>query len=166
MSRPGLALVLSGVQLPAGSRSRGRSDKLRPFFTPMLRISRGDYEAMLGQLLAARPLEGCGLLAGSAGRVRRVYPVANRLASPVAYELAPAQLVAAMFDLEDRGWELLAIYHSHPAGPETPSPADVAQAAYPEALLVVVSLADPGRPVARAFRVGDRQAEEVALRIE
>jgi proteasome lid subunit RPN8/RPN11 len=34
--------------------------------------------------------------------------------------------------LDDRNWDLLAIYHSHPEGPETPSSTDISEAAYPD----------------------------------
>ena len=120
---------------------------------------------MLAQLQAVYPLEGCGLLAGRAGRVERVYPVDNALHSPFEYEMDPRQQLQAMLDLEDAGWELLAIYHSHPHGPPDPSATDVARAYYPEALHVIVSLANHERPSVRAFSISGGQVEEVLLEI-
>lgn len=128
-------------------------------------IKRSDYVAMLDHLRATYPLEACGLLAGRAGRVERLYPVDNALRSPHAYEMEPRQQLQAMLDLEDAGWELLAIYHSHPHGPPEPSATDVARAYYPEALHVIVSLADRRRPAVRAFAIGGGQVEEVLLEI-
>ncbi|UCG26261.1 MAG: M67 family metallopeptidase [Chloroflexota bacterium] len=123
------------------------------------------YEAMLQQLCRAYPLEGCGLLAGQADRVRRVYPVSNIRKSPAAYEMDPAEQLAAMIDMEERDWELLAIYHSHPHGPQVPSSADVSQAYYPEAAYVIVSLADRRRPRARAFTIISEQIGEIPFKI-
>lgn len=130
-----------------------------------LSIRRSDYRAMLSQLQAVYPLEGCGLLAGRAGRVARLYPVDNALRSSTEYEMDPHQQLRAMLDLEEAGWELLAIYHSHPHGPPDPSATDVARAYYPEALQVIVSLADRERPSVRAFSVTGGQVEEVLLEI-
>lgn len=130
-----------------------------------LTIKRVDYLAMLAHLQAVYPLEGCGLLAGRAGRVQRVYPVDNALRSPTEYEMDPHQQLKAMLDLEDAGLELLAIYHSHPQGPQEPSPTDVARAYYPEAAQIIVSLADPQRPSARAFSIAGGQVEELLLEI-
>lgn len=131
----------------------------------MLTMTRRDYRTMLAHLQAVYPLEGCGLLAGRAGRVERLYSVDNALRSPTEYEMDPRQQLQAMLELEDAGWELLAIYHSHPHGPAEPSATDVARAYYPEALHVIVSLANRERPSVRAFSIAGGQVEEVLLEI-
>ena len=126
-------------------------------------IGREDYERMVAHVQAEYPLEACGLLAGIEGRVCCLYPVENRLQSETAYEMDPRQQVAAMVAMEEKGWEMTAIYHSHPAGPETPSATDVAQLYYQEAIQVIVSLRDRERPVVRAFRIVGENVEEVPL---
>ncbi len=68
-----------------------------------------------------------------------------------------------MIDFEDAGLELVAIYHSHPRGPETPSPSDIAHAFYPDSVYLIVSLAMPDQPMVRGFRITDRRAREVAI---
>ena len=123
------------------------------------------HKAMLQQLQGAYPLEACGIMAGRAHRVHRLYPVSNIRMSPTAYEMDPAEQLAAMIDLEQRGWELLAIYHSHPHGPQVPSSADVAQAYYPEAAYVIVSLMDRHHPHARAFTIMSGQVAEIPFQI-
>jgi proteasome lid subunit RPN8/RPN11 len=130
-----------------------------------LRLRLSDYEAMLAQLQAAYPLEACGLMAGRNGTIRRIYPVANRLASPYAFEMEPVEQVQAMLDLEERGLELLAIYHSHPQGPAGPSASDVARAFYPEAAQLIVSLRDREHPTVRAFSIADGRVGELSLQI-
>lgn len=131
-----------------------------------LQIAPQIFEAMLVHLQAGYPLEACGILAGPPGRVVCQYPIDNILASPVAYEMDPRQQIAAMIDLEERGWEMTGIYHSHPTGPERPSPTDVAQAFYPDSVYVIVSLADRERPVARAFRIENGRFTEILLVVE
>lgn len=65
--------------------------------------------------------------------------------------------------MDARGEELVAIYHSHPASQPYPSPTDRAEAHYPDAFYVLVSLrAD--EPELRAFRILDGGAvREVTL---
>ena len=131
----------------------------------MIQIRRKDYELMLDQLQAAYPLEACGLLAGRDQVVYAHYPVDNRLASRTMYEMEPEQQLAAMLDLEERGWEILAIYHSHPGGPETPSPLDIAQAYYPDSAYIIVSLRNRQQPSVRAFTIVENQVQEIPFRV-
>lgn len=130
-----------------------------------LRLGAAHYADMLAHLRSVYPEEGCGLMAGVDGEVLRLYPVENRLHSPVAYEMEPLQQLQALQHLEDAGWQLLAIYHSHPQGPETPSSQDVAQAYYPDALYVIVSLARPDQPVVRLFSIRDGTVDEQTLTV-
>ncbi len=105
-------------------------------------------------------------MAGKGGRVLRIYNVDNRLASPSAYEMDPQQQLEAMLDLEEHGWDLLAIFHSHPSGPATPSIVDLSTAYYPEAVYVIVSFVNPDRPVSKAFTLGEGRVEEIPLIVE
>ena len=80
------------------------------------------------------------------------------------YRIDDAELYALYREIEAREEEILAIYHSHPATPAYPSATDVALAFWPDANYVICSLADPERPVLRAFRIVDEQISEVAIR--
>lgn len=130
-----------------------------------LQISRPDYQTMLAQLQAAYPLEACGLMAGRDRRVERLYPIDNILSSPTAYEMDPHQQLQAMLTIEEAGWDLIAIYHSHPHGPETPSATDVDRAYYPDTVYVIVSLSQRHRPSVRAFTIVNGQIDEIPLTI-
>jgi len=121
---------------------------------------------MVAHVRAAAPEEACGLLGGAGGRVCRVYPVENALHSPVAYTMEPHAQIETMLAIEAAGWELVGIFHSHPGGPAAPSPTDVRQAYYPEALTVILSPGLGGAWAARAFRIGNGQITEAEITIE
>ena len=127
----------------------------------MLTFPRPLYEQLLAYVLSEPTFEMCGLLAGQAGIVDRVWPVPNALQSPVMYRMDGPEFAAAMAACD---FEPLGIFHSHPAGPPVPSPTDIAEAAYPDSLYVVISLQNTA-PSVRAFRIVDEQVSEVALTI-
>jgi proteasome lid subunit RPN8/RPN11 len=109
------------------------------------------------------PDEVCGIIAGKSGVSVALYQGQN--VSPTrqtAYEL-DAETLARQIEFEEQGLTLAAIYHSHPAGPETPSPTDVARAFYPDSIYIICSLAEPNRPSVRGFRIVDGQVREVLL---
>jgi proteasome lid subunit RPN8/RPN11 len=134
-----------------------------------LTLSEQHVAALQAQAQAELPNETCGLLGGQGGRVFRVYPVENIHHSPTVYEMHPAQQIAAFLDIEAAGWEVIGIYHSHPAGPAVPSPTDIAQAYYPDSVYVIVSpMTGTDAPAwqVRGFRIEARQVREVPLVIE
>jgi proteasome lid subunit RPN8/RPN11 len=135
--------------------------------TDGLWLTPAQWQALAHHLTRALPNEACGLLGGLAGAVQAVYPVTNRLHSPVAYEMEPAEQIRAMVAIEDAGWEITGIFHSHPAGPPRPSPTDIAQAFYPESIYVICTpaAAEPGRWDGRAFRIVDGRVSEVPLEV-
>ena len=94
-------------------------------------------EAMRTACTAALPDEGCGLVFGHGQRVERVVPIRNALHSAVRFRLEPQAQLAAMQEAEEQGLELLAIYHSHPRGPDHPSATDIEEAAYPQAAYLI-----------------------------
>ena len=138
---------------------------IRRFFviTAVLRIERPFLNQLFAHLQAEYPLEACGILAGQNGQVAQLYPIENSLQSQTVYEMDPQRQLAAMLEIEERGWEMLAIYHSHPNGPETPSPTDIAQAYYPDTIQIIVSLRQRERPSIRAFTIVDGRVDEVEI---
>lgn len=99
------------------------------------------------------PREACGILAGRGRTALRAIALPNASGTPEREYLAdPESLYAALCEVEERGEQMLAIYHSHPQGPPNLSSRDLEQAFWPQALQVVVSLAGR-RPVVRAFHV-------------
>lgn len=132
----------------------------------MLTIERPFLKQILEHLQKCYPQEGCGLVAGDEmGRVTAVYPIDNILQSPTAYQMEPQQQIEAMLDLEEQGWQMVAIYHSHPCGPERPSNSDIQQAHYPESLMMIVSLKNKAEPAVRIFQIEEQTVTEKKIRV-
>jgi proteasome lid subunit RPN8/RPN11 len=111
------------------------------------------------------PLEVCGILGGPEEEVSTLYRISNTDADPRHFTMDPAQQIEAFRNLECAGLEVIAFYHSHPLGPDHPSPEDIRLAFYPDVLSVIVSLAEPDRPVVNCFRIADGNVEPVEIRI-
>jgi proteasome lid subunit RPN8/RPN11 len=121
-----------------------------------LEIERSMVSAIIRHLRDALPYEGCGLLAtahrNGVRRVTRFFCGANIDRSATRFTMDPREVMEAMDEMERRGWTMGAIVHSHPRTPATPSVTDLREAYYPDALLVIVSLASP-EPEIRAWDV-------------
>ena len=124
-------------------------------------LPRALLDEMLAHVSGLWPEEACGLVGGREGRAARLYPVENTRHSPVVFEMEPIQQIKAMLAMEAEGLELIAIYHSHPDGPARPSATDVANAYYPDAVQLIISLADRAQPSVRAFTIVDGAVAEV-----
>jgi proteasome lid subunit RPN8/RPN11 len=98
-----------------------------------------------------QPNEACGILASADGEVVKVFRMTNAARSPVRYSLDPAEQFAVYRTLEEEGWELGGVFHSHTHTEAVPSPTDV-RLASEDVPYLIVSLADDP-PEVRAFRI-------------
>jgi [CysO sulfur-carrier protein]-S-L-cysteine hydrolase len=130
-----------------------------------MRIPKAIYEELLEHARQEAPNECCGLIGGEDGVAKTVYRGRNAEASPLRYNLDPQDQFRIMTEMEERGEELAAIYHSHTASPAYPSQTDINLAAYPDALYLIVSLAG-GEKDLRGFRIVDGEVTEVGLDLE
>ena len=108
-------------------------DELRLYLSPPL------WERMRAHVNREAPEEACGLVAGTGNRAAQVFPITNQLHSPTRYRMEPKEQLAAFNEMDAEGWELLAIYHSHPYGPARPSVTDVDEAYYPDSFYLIWS---------------------------
>ena len=109
------------------------------------------------------PLEACGLLAGKSDQVEKVILIRNQAQSPVRFVMDPYEQLQAFEWIESNGLDLLGIFHSHPAGPETVSATDIAEAAY-NVIHLIWSLGQNGWK-ARGFWIQNGSATEVSLQL-
>jgi [CysO sulfur-carrier protein]-S-L-cysteine hydrolase len=129
-----------------------------------VRISQGLIDEMVAHAREDLPNECCGMVGGSGGEASEVVRVANSAASPLRYEMDPQGQYNALKSIEDKGGDLLAIYHSHTKSAAYPSQTDVNQAvAWPEQIYVIVSLADEEAPDVKAYLLKDLKIADVTL---
>jgi proteasome lid subunit RPN8/RPN11 len=110
--------------------------------------------------------EVCGLIASKDGSPSRVYPITNvAVERDHLYAMEPQAQIDAMRLMREAGEELFAIYHSHPHAPAEPSLRDLQEAAYPEALYLIISLNTKGVLEMRGFRLRDGAVQSVELAV-
>lgn len=140
-------------------------------------LPRAFYEEMVAHARAGLPNEACGVIAGDDGRPVQVYPMRNADESPVVYRFDSREQLDVTKEIEEKGWDLLAIFHSHTHTEAFPSPTDRAHAhwrdpisgeevpAFPGTRYLILSLAEQ-EPVLRAFNFdgGEPVEEEVTIR--
>lgn len=126
-------------------------------------ISRKHWHEMLDHVQQHAPLEACGLLAGKNDRVEKVILVRNQAQSPARFVMDPYEQLKAFDWIDSNGLDLLGIFHSHPAGPETVSVTDIEEAAY-EVVQLIWSWT-PGGWQARGFWIENASTREVPLQI-
>jgi [CysO sulfur-carrier protein]-S-L-cysteine hydrolase len=130
------------------------TEQERPFV-----LDRATWDLLVEHAWSDFPYEVCGLLGGRPDGTLRHYPIDNADRSVTTYTMDGKQLLKAMREIEDEGWEL-AIYHSHSHTKGEPSATDIRLAAYPEATYLIVTLQDRDHPDIRAFRIRDGQVSE------
>ncbi|HEX6988859.1 MAG TPA: M67 family metallopeptidase [Bacillota bacterium] len=118
-----------------------------------VRLPAGMRRQMVAHALAEAPLEACGIVAGRGGRGTRFYPTGNAERSRTRYSVPPAELLRITREIERRDEVLYGIFHSHPETEAYPSATDIRLAFYPDSYYLILSLADPDRPVLRAFTI-------------
>jgi proteasome lid subunit RPN8/RPN11 len=132
-----------------------------------VRIARPLLDDIVAHARDDVPNECCGMVAGLDGAATRVYRARNAEESPFRYIIHPQDQFRITMEIEDRGEEITAIYHSHTKSPAEPSQTDINLAEnWPDPLYLICSLADPDRPDVRAWSIRDGSVEEVGLDVD
>ena len=91
---------------------------------------------------------------------------ANKHASPMKFEIEPAELLKLYDEIEERGWRIGAIYHSHVRSRAYPSQTDVNFAAnWPGVEWIIVGLAAGEEPDVRSYLIEEGVVREVPLQV-
>ena len=76
-----------------------------------MRIAGSLIAEIVAHSRAEAPNECCGLVAGRDGVATEVFRARNEMASPLAYNVHPQDLLRITEQIDARGEELAAIYH-------------------------------------------------------
>ena len=98
------------------------------------------WETMKSHVISCLPEEACGLLGGVGELVYEVFPVTNELHSPSRFRMDPEEQLAAMMHMEEQGYQMVGIFHSHVQGLLSPSETDLEEATYPEVAYLIWSM--------------------------
>jgi proteasome lid subunit RPN8/RPN11 len=131
-----------------------------------MRIAKDLIDEIVAHSREEAPNECCGMLGGADGRATSLYRARNEFDSPTRYNVHPQDLFRIISEIDERGEDLAAIYHSHTRSEAYPSQTDVNLAVnWPDPLYLICSLAEP-EPVLRGFRIRDGGIEEVELVVD
>ena len=127
-----------------------------------MKLSREQSAELIAHAREEAPNECCGMIGAIDGEATSIYRARNAEASPLRYNLDPADQFKIMTTMEERGEDLAAIYHSHTKSPAYPSQTDINLAAYPDTIYIIVTLLNGEEPV-RGYSIDDGRVEEVDL---
>jgi proteasome lid subunit RPN8/RPN11 len=131
-----------------------------------LSLSKDLLKVMQAEVSRLAPEEACGVIAGFREQglaiAQMVIPTTNILHSPRRYRMDPHEQLDAFNFIERECWELIAIYHSHPTGPSSPSVTDINEAYYPEVLYLIWSQ-ETEEWDCRAYKILDQKAIELPV---
>jgi proteasome lid subunit RPN8/RPN11 len=130
--------------------------------TRQLEISQALWDEMYNHVDSLAPQEACGLVAGAGQSANGIYPITNDLHSSTRFKMNPAEQVNAMAQIAEAGVELLAIYHSHPAGPEHPSRIDLDEHQYPESNCLIWCYSD-GSWVCNGYQLSQNSYQSIRI---
>lgn len=123
------------------------------------------YKEIVEQALREFPNEACGLIAGEGDVPVRVYPMTNANASSDTYRFDGREQFKVFDEVEARGWDIWAIYHSHTHSEAYPSETDIKLAFYPDSRYLLLSVADRDQPVLRSFFIREGTVEEEEMTV-
>lgn len=117
---------------------------------------------MFSHVKRESPQEACGLVAGVNNSSLEVFPITNVLKSLRRYRMDPQEQIKTLIHIEQNKMDLIAIYHSHPEGPETPSVTDLKETNYPEISQLIFSRVK-NKWKCRAYKLSGFEYQEVKI---
>jgi proteasome lid subunit RPN8/RPN11 len=129
-----------------------------------VRIAQDLLGAIVEHARRDAPNECCGMVATRDGAAVSVHEAENTAASPFRFEVDGLELHRTLTGIEDAGYELGAIYHSHTRSDPYPSQTDVNFAAnWPGVEWIIVGLANGDEPVVRSYLIDEGVITEVPV---
>jgi proteasome lid subunit RPN8/RPN11 len=137
-----------------------------------MNISTDLLEEIVRHALENPAIECCGLVAVESGTeaiktATRVYRTENIHASALKFEIDPMEQYRLTSEIEELGWQIGAIYHSHVRSEPKPSQTDISFAAHAGNIeWIIVGLAGGQEPEVRSYLIDEGVVREVALQVQ
>jgi [CysO sulfur-carrier protein]-S-L-cysteine hydrolase len=135
-----------------------------------MRIAADLLDEIVAHALEDPKIECCGVVAvepddGSGDRTAtRVYRTENIHASALKFEIDPMELYRLNGAIEEAGWEIGAIYHSHVRSAPYPSQTDIGFAAsWPGVEWIIVGLAAGEQPLVLSYMIDGPHVREISV---
>lgn len=137
-------------------------------------LTKAQLEQLYEQARRDAPFETCGMIGGTHKRALKIYPIRNVAENRVKnYFMDGVDQIRAMQDMDDNGYEIVSIYHSHPVSRAYPSVTDIGDAydpdlneqRYPDAVYLIITLMHPDAPEAHGYLLQGETVTEIPLEI-
>jgi proteasome lid subunit RPN8/RPN11 len=138
-------------------------------------LTHSQLDQLYEQMRRDTPHETCGMIGGKDGRALKIYPIKNVAENRIKhYYMDGADQIRAMQDMDDNGYDILAIYHSHPVSPASPSPTDLRDAwdsdlqelRYPDTIYIIMTLMNPDAPEIHGYLLNDQTVTEIPIVVD
>src|SRR5687768_6236176 len=129
-------------------------------------MTRDLFQELVAHARDEAPNECCGMIAARDGRFTVHFRARNEFESPMRFQIDSRDQIRINNEIEARGDEIGAIFHSHPNSEAAPSQTDVNLAHWWPGLLWVICSLAADDPVVRAFRIDGAGVEGVELVVE
>jgi proteasome lid subunit RPN8/RPN11 len=122
-------------------------------------------DAIVAHARRQAPAECCGVLIGDAAVIAEAAPTRNLSDNANRFLIDPRGHMDAVRRARALDLDVIGFYHSHPHSPAHPSERDLAEAAYPGLLMMIVSVQSADADV-RLFRLAGDRFEDVPFATE
>ena len=105
--------------------------------SPGITLTLDQWTQMEADVAAKAPEEACGFVIGDQHRARLIIPVTNMLHDAFCFRMDPEEQLKAFLLAEEKGWDILAVYHSHSHGISRPSVTDYDELTFPGIIYLI-----------------------------
>lgn len=130
-----------------------------------MKIKKEIIEKIIEHAKRDAPIEACGYLARKGDAVIRHYELTNIDKSGEHFSFEPNEQFETVRKARASGFELCAVYHSHPETPARPSDEDIKLAYDPDLSYVIVSLSGPSEADVKSFKIIGGEVSQENLEI-
>ena len=134
-----------------------------------MRIAADLLDEIVAHALEDPTIECCGIVAIESGRddvktATRVYRARNIHASALKFEIDATEQFKLTTEIEERGWEIGAIYHSHVRSAPEPSQTDISFAEKAGSIeWIIVGIAGGKSAEVHSYLIDGADVREVAI---